>query len=54
MTHTSTSQPITACRICDSEELRSILFLGYVPPANAMPAIGEPALAPFHENGYRI
>lgn len=44
MTNTTTSRPITACQICDSRELRSILFLGYVPPVNTMPPIGEPAV----------
>lgn len=39
-----TSRPITACQICDRKDLESILFLGYVPPVNTMPPIGEPAV----------
>lgn len=37
-----TSKPITACQSCDARPLTSILFLGYMPPVNAMPPIGEP------------
>jgi SAM-dependent methyltransferase len=44
MTNKATSRPITTCQICDSGELRSILFLGYLPPVNTMPPIGEPAV----------
>lgn len=32
--------PIVACQLCGSSDLRSALFLGYLPPVNAMNAIG--------------
>lgn len=40
---TATSRPITACQICGSTELQSVLFVGYIPPVNTMPLIGQPA-----------
>lgn len=43
MTTASTSRPITSCQICGSQDLRSVLFLGYIPPVNTMPEIGQPA-----------
>lgn len=33
---TSTSRPTEVCQNCGSADLRSVLFLGYVPPANAL------------------
>jgi hypothetical protein len=36
------SRPILKCQICESQRLRSLLFLGYVPPVNTMPQVGEP------------
>lgn len=36
--------PISACQICGSEDLRSALFLGYLPPVNSMRALGAPAI----------
>jgi hypothetical protein len=33
--------PISACQICGSDDLRSALFLGYLPPVNSMRALGE-------------
>lgn len=35
------SIPIRQCQICGSEPLRSVLFLGYIPPVNTMPEIGS-------------
>lgn len=35
------SEPITVCQICQNKNLSSVLFLGYIPPVNAMPAIGS-------------
>jgi hypothetical protein len=35
------SAPITACQNCGHATLRSLLFLGYVPPVNTMPVIGS-------------
>lgn len=37
----ATSKPITSCQICGSKNFSSVLFLGYIPPVNAMPAIGS-------------
>jgi C-methyltransferase C-terminal domain/Methyltransferase domain/Putative zinc binding domain len=33
---------VDRCQVCDSPELESILFLGYLPPVNTMPLIGSP------------
>jgi SAM-dependent methyltransferase len=33
--------PIERCQICGSAPLRSVLFLGYIPPVNTMPEIGS-------------
>lgn len=38
---TGGSLPVGACQICDSTDLEPILFLGYLPPVNTMPRIGE-------------
>jgi C-methyltransferase C-terminal domain/Methyltransferase domain/Putative zinc binding domain len=35
--------PISACQICGSHELRSALFLGFLPPVNSMRPLGAPA-----------
>jgi SAM-dependent methyltransferase len=35
--------PIAACQICDATELRSALFLGFLPPVNSMRALRMPA-----------
>ena len=37
------SRPILNCQICASPQMRPLLFLGYVPPVNTMPAVGERA-----------
>ena len=34
--------PITACQVCQSESLQSVLFLGYLPPVNTMPDVAKP------------
>lgn len=44
MTATAQSRPILKCQICASEKLKPVLFLGYLPPVNTMPAVGERAL----------
>lgn len=31
---------VVSCQICNSKKLRSIIFLGYMPPVNSMPKIG--------------
>ncbi|MDA2918680.1 class I SAM-dependent methyltransferase [Desulfobacterota bacterium AH_259_B03_O07] len=33
--------PIEACQVCGSTDLRSVLFLGYLPPVNTMRLIGS-------------
>ena len=38
------SRPILECQICASKTMRSLLFLGYVPPVNTMPAVGARAV----------
>jgi C-methyltransferase C-terminal domain/Methyltransferase domain/Putative zinc binding domain len=38
------SHPIVDCQVCSSKNLRSLLFLGYVPPVNTMPPLGERAV----------
>lgn len=40
---TGTSTVVNRCQVCQHTELRSILFVGYLPPVNTMPVIGEPA-----------
>lgn len=44
MTATAQSRPILECQICASDKLKSVLFLGYVPPVNTMPPVGERAV----------
>jgi SAM-dependent methyltransferase len=39
----TTSKPITACQICWSRNLRSVLFVGFIPPVNTMPPLDSPA-----------
>jgi hypothetical protein len=44
---TNSSIVVDRCQVCDSPDLESILFIGYLPPVNAMPAIGtRPAEQP--------
>ena len=43
MTTSSTSRPVTSCQICGGTDLKSVLFLGYVPPVNTMPLLGHAA-----------
>ena len=38
-----TSKPITRCQNCGAEPLKSVVFLGYIPPVNTMPPIGSTA-----------
>jgi hypothetical protein len=37
----NSSVVVERCQVCDSSELESILFIGYLPPVNAMPTIGS-------------
>ena len=38
---TNSSVVVERCQICDSTELDSVLFIGYLPPVNTMPPIGS-------------
>lgn len=33
---------VDRCQVCDTPDLESVLFLGYLPPVNTMPLIGSP------------
>jgi hypothetical protein len=37
---TNGSIPVETCQICDSRDLQSVLFVGYLPPVNTMPPVG--------------
>jgi SAM-dependent methyltransferase len=39
----ATSRPTTQCMVCHGNDLTSVLFLGHVPPANALRPIGHPS-----------
>lgn len=39
---TGSSIVVRHCQICQSPDLEPVLFLGYLPPVNLMPKIGEP------------
>lgn len=39
---TGSSVVVERCQVCDGNDLRPILFLGYLPPVNQMRTIGEP------------
>lgn len=44
---TNSSIVVDRCQVCDSPDLNSVLFIGYLPPVNAMPRIGtRPAEQP--------
>ena len=38
---TGASLVVERCQICDSDRLERVAFLGYLPPVNTMPAVGE-------------
>lgn len=38
---TGTSTTVEQCQVCGSANLKNILFLGYLPPVNKMPNIGD-------------
>jgi hypothetical protein len=46
---TKSSVVVERCQICDSTNLKNILFLGYLPPVNLMPTIGS---LPHEQPGY--
>src|SRR3989344_7081759 len=41
MEQNSTSRVVKECQICGSSDLKSVLFLGYLPPVNDFHPIGE-------------
>ena len=44
---TNSSVVVDRCQVCDSADLETVMFIGYLPPVNAMPAIGtRPAEQP--------
>jgi hypothetical protein len=44
---TNSSVVVDRCQVCDSADLDTVIFIGYLPPVNAMPAIGtRPAEQP--------
>jgi hypothetical protein len=38
---TNSSVVVDRCQVCDSPDLESVIFIGYLPPVNAMPTIGS-------------
>lgn len=34
-----TSKPISKCQVCGNPKLKSVLFVGYIPPVNQMPSV---------------
>lgn len=36
-----TSHPVCNCQICNSTQLESVLFVGFIPPVNTMPKVGS-------------
>jgi len=38
---TNSSVVVDRCQVCDSTDLESVIFVGYLPPVNAMPVIGS-------------
>lgn len=38
---TNSSVVVDRCQVCDSTDLESVIFIGYLPPVNSMPAIGS-------------
>jgi hypothetical protein len=40
--NSGTSAIVNCCQICGSSDLKSVLFLGYLPPVNQMSVIGTP------------
>jgi SAM-dependent methyltransferase len=40
----ASSRPIQYCQICGAKDLKAVLFVGYIPPVNTMPAMGSVAV----------
>jgi hypothetical protein len=47
----ATSKPITECQICSSKDMKSVLFVGFIPPVNTMPAVGS---TPVEQEAYPL
>jgi hypothetical protein len=47
--NTGLSIVVEQCQVCDYPDLEQVLFLGYLPPVNKMPAVGE---LPRQQEGY--
>ena len=39
--NTGSSVVVDRCQVCGEENLEPIIFLGYLPPVNTMPLLGE-------------
>jgi SAM-dependent methyltransferase len=37
----ATSRPLARCQVCNATRLEPVLFVGYIPPVNTMPAVGS-------------
>jgi hypothetical protein len=49
LVETASSRVVERCQVCDSNDLQTILFLGYLPPVNTMHPIGT---TPREQAGY--
>src|SRR5438105_1265135 len=38
---TNSSVAVERCQVCGAKDLESIVFIGYLPPVNTMPAVGS-------------
>jgi hypothetical protein len=38
---TNSSVVVERCQVCDSTDLENVIFIGYLPPVNEMPAVGS-------------
>ena len=38
---TNSSVPVESCQVCGSKDLKSVIFIGYLPPVNTMPPVGS-------------
>ncbi|MFH1983037.1 MAG: class I SAM-dependent methyltransferase [Pseudomonadota bacterium] len=47
----ATSRPIKTCQICGRPKLDNVLFLGFIPPVNTMPAVGS---TPVEQTAYPL
>ena len=47
----TTSRPVDSCQVCNGIHLKSILFVGFIPPVNTMPKVGS---VPVEEPAYPL